>query len=213
MTDQPKRTRKNGLIAALVLIGATVGGLAAFRENVTKLFAGFERPHIVLKAEGSMSVFNFAPTDTNYHVQQITFHYPSTLSFDPSKFLSGPDPTSNTAVRFDALLQRLGPLVLAEKQLRYPDTWDGVRCEMEFPVVIESDFIDQRSTRYSNDSLYYVDITFDHQVAPFPFMKIIKFDHDIGFFEDREKLLELAFAKQKPSCYTVPIVPQAFRQH
>ena len=214
--DKLKPPGKNGVIAALLLIAAIVGGLATFKENVGKLFAGFGRQRIVFKAEGmifdpktptvkSLNLFQFTPTDAGYHVQQITFRYP--LKFDYA-----PISTSYPESRLDPLLMKVQPLLLAEAQLEHPGGLAGTRCQLELPLVIESDFIDQESKRHLDDSMYFLDVDFDFQVSPFAYARAFKFDHEIGYFENREKTLDRAFALAKPSCHPVPIIPKAFQQ-
>ena len=198
------------------MIAGAVTGLATFRENLTKLFGGFQQPRIVFKAEGvsydpskptmrALSVLDFAPTDSSYHVQEITFRYPSKLEF-------GPETTSH-AVRFDLLLQKVQPLLLVKAQVGRPDNLVGTRCRINVPVVIDSDFIDQRSTRHLDESMYYLDVEFDAQVEPFPFANALIYDHPIGIFESREKTLDLAFAQANASCHDVQILPEFMRTH
>lgn len=84
---------------------------------------------------------------------------------------------------------------------------------MPVPVVIETDFIDEHSSRHMNKSMYFLDTQFDHQVGPFAYIRSLRFDHAIGMFEHEERTLDGAYAVAKASCRSVPVIPEAFRHH
>jgi hypothetical protein len=227
-TSKPP-SKRNKLVALVILIAGFIGGLAAFKDNLLKLLPGIDPPQIVFKAEnvtldpttntrvpaGTISLHQLVtfrhtlalePTDPKNRVQQITFRYPSNLKFEQ-------DPVTVSEVAFDNLLMKVQPFLLGAVPQEHQGNLDGVRCDMPVPVVIETDFIDEHSSRYLNKSMYFLDTQFDHQIGPFAYITSLRFDHSIGMFEHEEKTLDRAYAVAKASCHPVPVIPEALRHH
>lgn len=146
-TEKP-RSKRNKLVALVILIAGFIGGLAAFKDNLLKLLPGVDPPQIIFKAEnvtldpttntrvpaGTISlrqvvtlrhILDLEPTDPKNRVQQIIFRYPSNLKFEQ-------DPITVSEVAFDNLLMKVQPFLLDAVPQEHRDNLDGVRVTCQF---------------------------------------------------------------------------------
>jgi hypothetical protein len=156
------QSSKSKIIAAVFFLSTLVAGLAAFKENISKLFSSREREKVIFRIELPTSTdtsishhgeLDFIPTDPGLTVQGLQISYPPALKLTPLSYDGHQVDILSELGRIDVYLATLG----GEYQKNPRKAIDDKRiCKAAIPILVKADFIGKDSDRHTTNALYFL---------------------------------------------------------
>jgi hypothetical protein len=169
--QKPKSTR-NKVVAAILFVSTLVAGLAAFKDNIIKLFGSSAADaEIVFKiVHGQQGEFQLKPTDPSLVVQSVWF------TFAPAFGMKPVFPPNSSSIDLSPQLEQINAYI---DRLR--STSDSLKpgvsetgnqtettpirvCQVSLPVLIGANFIGKDSEVHVSRGFYY--LTYFEEMHP-----------------------------------------------
>jgi hypothetical protein len=151
------KTSLGKTVSYIVLAAAAIGGIAKFKEDISKLFT-WGKPKIVLKAQKVQSsvsegVFSFSPVQTGYTIQELVIAAPVDIATNQSELHTLP-----TNVDIAALIKGF-PKFMEERMENDPRSGNSpfaeFVCADSVQVMINANYLDSDGNQMTSTGDFY----------------------------------------------------------